>query len=122
MSIPTPHHNSPCLLSHDSPYATLPLASPQGFCTHMCHTPMISPSARADSFLLLFSSQSKKGRLTVERDESTGKLVTITEGKGDPSRDVLITVFRNGELVIDQPFSQIRERAAITDAEVPTVA
>tara|TARA_B100000524_G_scaffold157065_1_gene79617 strand:+ start:2709 stop:2855 length:147 start_codon:yes stop_codon:yes gene_type:complete len=48
--------------------------------------------------------------------------VTITEGKGDPSRDVLITVFRNGELVIDQPFSQIRERAAITDAEVPTVA
>ena len=88
----------------------------------MCHTPMISPSARADSFLLLFSSQSKKGRLTVERDESTGKLVTITEGKGDPSRDVLITVFRNGELVIDQPFSQIRERAAITDAEVPTVA
>lgn len=70
--------------------------------------------------MLLFSSQSKKGRLTVERDESTGRLVTITEGKGDPSRDVLITVFRNGELVIDQPFSQIRERAAITDAEVPT--
>lgn len=62
--------------------------------------------------------QSKKGRFTVERDEATGKLVTITEGKGDPAKDVLIPVFRNGELLTDQPFSEIKKRAVITDAEV----
>lgn len=64
--------------------------------------------------------KSKMGRFTVERDAS-GTLVTITEGKGDPAKDVLIPVFRNGELLIDQPFSEIRKRATVTDAEVPVL-
>ena len=42
-----------------------------------------------------------------------GKLTTITEGKGDPSKDVLITVFENGFLTCDQTCEEIRKRAAI---------
>ena len=41
------------------------------------------------------------------------KLVTVTEGKGDPSKDVLIETFRNGYLLVDQKCSEIRDRAKI---------
>jgi len=56
--------------------------------------------------------QSKKGKLTLERN-AEGVLETITEGKGDPAKDVLVEVFRNGHLLIDQTFADIRARAAI---------
>ena len=39
--------------------------------------------------------QSKKGRMTVEKG-ADGKLTTVTEGKGDPAKDVMHEVFRDG--------------------------
>jgi len=64
--------------------------------------------------------QSKKGRLTLQMDDATGKLATVTEGKGDPAKDVMIEVFRNGYLLVDQTFAQIRSRATIPGC--PTAA
>jgi len=55
--------------------------------------------------------QSKKGRLTVEMVD--GKLTTITEGKGDPSKDIMIEVFKNGVLQVSQKFEDIRKRASV---------
>jgi len=55
--------------------------------------------------------QSKKGRLSLEMVD--GKLTTITEGKGDPAKDVLVEVFRDGYLLVDQTCNEIRKRAAI---------
>jgi nicotinamide phosphoribosyltransferase len=54
--------------------------------------------------------RSKAGRLAlVIRD---GKYMTVVEEAMDESEvDQLITVFENGKLVIDQTFSEIRERA-----------
>ena len=57
--------------------------------------------------------QSKKGKLTLEMDAATGKLTTVTEGKGDPAKDILIETFRNGYLLVDQKCSEIRDRAKI---------
>lgn len=51
--------------------------------------------------------QSKKGKLTLEMKD--GKLTTVTEGKGDPTKDVLIEVFRNGVLQIEQKFEDIKK-------------
>ena len=56
--------------------------------------------------------RSKMGKLTLEAGPD-GKLTTITEGKGDPAKDILIEVFRNGYLLIDQKCSEIRDRAQI---------
>ena len=56
--------------------------------------------------------RSKMGKLTLEMG-ADGKLMTMTEGKGDPAKDVLIETFRNGYLLIDQKCSEIRVRAAI---------
>ena len=74
---------------------------------------------------------SKKGRLTLELDES-GQFVTRTEGTGDPEKvsngslecitittiiatfspqDQLVTVFENGELVKEHTFEEVRARA-----------
>lgn len=58
--------------------------------------------------------QSKKGKLTLEEDEH-GKLITVTEGKGDPGKDMLVEVFRNGKLIIDQSFADVRARAKFFD-------
>jgi len=54
--------------------------------------------------------KSKKGRLTLECEGGTWR--TVTEGKGDASKDRLVTVFRNGELLKDYTFTDIKERAA----------
>nr|CAB65409.1 pre-B-cell colony-enhancing factor [Suberites domuncula] len=55
---------------------------------------------------------SKKGRITLELDES-GQFVTRTEGTGDPDKDLLVTVFENGELVKEYSFEEVRERAEL---------
>jgi len=55
---------------------------------------------------------SKKGRLTLEVG-TDGKLTTIVEGKGDPKKDILIEVFRDGKLLINQTFAEIRKRAEL---------
>jgi len=54
--------------------------------------------------------QSKMGKLSLERDPA-GNIVTVTEGKGDPAKDMLVEVFKNGVLLIDQKFEDIRARA-----------
>jgi len=42
-----------------------------------------------------------------------GKYVTIASGKGDPSKDVLVEVFRNGVLTKDWTLDEIRKRADV---------
>jgi len=80
---------------------------------------------------------SKKGRLTLQRVADTphtaadlyksskdsgvaggtghihkyGEFATVSDGKGDPAKDVLVEVFKNGELLIDYKFDDIRFRA-----------
>jgi len=54
---------------------------------------------------------SKKGKLTLEMVD--GKLTTITDSKGDPGKDVLVEVFRNGVMPFEQKFMDIRDRAKI---------
>jgi nicotinamide phosphoribosyltransferase len=56
--------------------------------------------------------KSKMGRLTLEKDAS-GKIVTVTEGKGDPSKDMLVEVFRDGETLKEWTFAEIRELAKL---------
>lgn len=43
-----------------------------------------------------------------------GDWVTVAEGKGEPEKDVLIEVFRNGDLLVDHKFDDIRLRADLT--------
>jgi nicotinamide phosphoribosyltransferase len=54
--------------------------------------------------------QSKKGKL--ELDCTNGKYTTMTEGN-KASNNVLVEVFRHGELLVDDTLAKIRERAAI---------
>ncbi|KHN79434.1 Nicotinamide phosphoribosyltransferase [Toxocara canis] len=56
--------------------------------------------------------RSKKGRLTLEKRED-GSIITVQEGLGDPAKDMLVTVFENGRLLIDYTLEEIRERAEI---------
>uniref|UniRef100_A0AC35U871 Nicotinamide phosphoribosyltransferase n=1 Tax=Rhabditophanes sp. KR3021 TaxID=114890 RepID=A0AC35U871_9BILA len=58
------------------------------------------------------SKRSKKGRLTLEEKED-GTLVTMQEGLGDDKKDVLVTVFENGKLIVDYSLDEIRQRAEI---------
>ncbi|CAH8493458.1 unnamed protein product [Heterobilharzia americana] len=53
---------------------------------------------------------SKKGRLTLQRCPDTGTLITIEEGCGSESKDILIPVFKNGVLLKDYTLDEIRER------------
>lgn len=59
--------------------------------------------------------KSKAGRLKLVLDDRTGVLTTVPSS--DPRPDQLQTVFRNGELLIDQTFEQVRQRAADTLSE-----
>ena len=56
--------------------------------------------------------QSKKGKLSLERGPD-GTITTVTEGKGDPAKDMLIEVYRNGQLLVDQTCEAIRKLAEI---------
>ena len=58
--------------------------------------------------------QSKKGKLTLEKGVN-GKLMTVTEGRGEPSNDLLVEVFRDGDLCQEWGFEEIRQRAALGD-------
>merc|ERR1712190_386377 len=53
--------------------------------------------------------KSKKGRLTLEFEG--GKWTTVTEGKGDQSKDRLVEVFRDGVLLVDDSLAAIRKRS-----------
>ncbi|KAK6034067.1 hypothetical protein COOONC_28427, partial [Cooperia oncophora] len=56
--------------------------------------------------------RSKKGYLTLQRS-SSGNLETVQEGLGNPDKDLLLTVFENGHLLIDWTLDDIRKRAEI---------
>ena len=53
--------------------------------------------------------KSKMGKLTLECND--GVYTTMTEGKGDPAKDVLVEVYRNGKLLKVWSFEEVRERA-----------
>lgn len=55
--------------------------------------------------------KSKKGKLTLELID--GVYTTVQEGKGDPSKDVLQTVFENGKIVKEFTFDEVRQNAEI---------
>lgn len=55
--------------------------------------------------------KSKMGRLTLERVD--GVLTTITEGKGDPAKDELVEVFRDGVVLKEYTFAEARALAAL---------
>ena len=60
---------------------------------------------------------SKKGILTLQKiknDDGTENYVTFEEGTGDPTKDLLITVFENGKLLKEYSFDEVRENAKIT--------
>ena len=56
--------------------------------------------------------QSKKGRMTVEKG-ADGKLTTVTEGKGDPAKDVMHEVFRDGVCLNTTTLDEVKALAAI---------
>jgi nicotinamide phosphoribosyltransferase len=56
--------------------------------------------------------KSKMGRLTLEKG-TDNKFVTVVEGKGDAAKDILVEVFRNGEVLVQHTLTQVRERAAV---------
>jgi len=60
--------------------------------------------------------QSKKGKLTLEKSGTS--FTTVTEGKGDPSKDCLVEVFNNGVLLVDDSLASIRKRAELVPADV----
>ncbi|KAM7540362.1 hypothetical protein Aperf_G00000044337 [Anoplocephala perfoliata] len=56
---------------------------------------------------------SKKGRLCLQRSDSQNGYVTMEEGQGDLDKDLLVTVFENGRLLVDYTLDEIRERAEL---------
>ncbi|CAJ0574522.1 unnamed protein product, partial [Mesorhabditis spiculigera] len=58
------------------------------------------------------AKQSKKGRLTLERNEA-GEWQTFQEGRGDVGKDELIPIFENGKLLVDWTLTEIRARAEL---------
>ncbi|XP_063598432.1 nicotinamide phosphoribosyltransferase-like [Penaeus indicus] len=58
---------------------------------------------------------SKRGRLTLQMEE--GVYRTFEKGTGDPDKDLLVTVFENGELLKDYTFAEICQRAEISPAD-----
>jgi nicotinamide phosphoribosyltransferase len=56
--------------------------------------------------------KSKVGRLTLEAKEGGG-YQTVVAGEGDAAKDVLVTVFENGELRSEVTFAEVRARAQV---------
>jgi len=60
------------------------------------------------------SKVSKKGRLMLVSDNGfSRRLITVKEGEAPAENDKLVTVFENGELLVDQNLADIRERAKL---------
>ena len=56
--------------------------------------------------------RSKRGKLRLIRND-VGTLETVQEGQYIEKADVLRTVFKNGEILVDDTFAEIRERANV---------
>merc|ERR1712224_779799 len=63
--------------------------------------------------------QSKKGRMTLELVD--GVPTTVTEGKGSAENDLLVTVFKNGEVTKEWTFNEIRDKANMGIDIPPTI-
>eukprot|EP00730_Choanoeca_flexa_P002394 TRINITY_DN11033_c0_g1_i1.p1 TRINITY_DN11033_c0_g1~~TRINITY_DN11033_c0_g1_i1.p1 ORF type:complete len:477 (+),score=116.29 TRINITY_DN11033_c0_g1_i1:148-1578(+) len=59
--------------------------------------------------------KSKKGVLSLEK--TAEGYVTTTEGQGDPEKDLLVPIFENGVLLVDQTFEEIRARAQLPNLD-----
>ena len=60
--------------------------------------------------------KSKKGVLKLVQDAKTGAISTMTEvAPDDATPDLLVEVFRNGRLLVDQTFADVRARAEVPD-------
>ena len=60
--------------------------------------------------------KSKKGRLKLVKDAKSGAISTLTEvGPDDATPDLLVEVFRDGRLLVDQTFAEVRARAEVPD-------
>jgi len=59
--------------------------------------------------------KSKKGRLTLECNDG----VYATVENGDPAKDIMVTVFEDGELLVDHLLADIRTRAEVGEVEAP---
>lgn len=55
--------------------------------------------------------KSKKGRLTLEKTEDG--YTTITDGLGDPAKNVLVEVFRDGRLLKEWTLEEIKNRCEV---------
>ena len=57
--------------------------------------------------------RSKKGRLTLVRNKSTGEYMTVqvADSYGDDWEDVMQTVFENGKITKQYTFNQVRENS-----------
>lgn len=60
---------------------------------------------------------SKKGRLCLQRSNSENGYITMEEGQGDSEKDILVTVFENGRLLVDYTLDEIRERAELPEVK-----
>ena len=59
--------------------------------------------------------KSKKGRLKLVKDAKSGAISTLTEvGPDDATPDLLVEVFRDGRLLVDQTFAEVRARARVS--------
>jgi nicotinamide phosphoribosyltransferase len=57
--------------------------------------------------------KSKRGRLTLENNDG----VWATVENGDPAKDQMVTVYENGELIVDQKLEDIRKLAEVGEVE-----
>ena len=66
--------------------------------------------------------KSKTGRLKLVKDHDgnyfTASSSTLSESYFNKLKDELVTVYENGELLVDYTLDEIRERAAVTKEEV----
>ena len=59
------------------------------------------------------AKRSKRGKLRLVRNED-GTLETVPANQWIEKPDVLRPVFKDGEILVDDTFAEIRERAAVT--------
>uniref|UniRef100_A0A4W3HUR2 Nicotinamide phosphoribosyltransferase n=1 Tax=Callorhinchus milii TaxID=7868 RepID=A0A4W3HUR2_CALMI len=62
------------------------------------------------------SKNSKKGQLSLRRN-SDGNIETIESGQGQPEEDLLVTVFKDGKILKEYTFEEVRENAKLQEVE-----
>ena len=58
--------------------------------------------------------RSKKGRVTLVRSKMTGEVMTVDRDSVGPDfEDMMVTVYRDGKILVNDTLTQIRERASV---------